>query len=336
MTASRAFAHVIRTHRGDESMKAYKTVIYSFLIGGVLALVAQAIVTVWTQVLTGTPMQFFIGGATLVSMGVIGCVLGGFATYQLVEEWGTFGALLPFSGFAMAVGMKMVGPWTKQNATAGKAVWQGLWLVIWFNAVAAGISILFGYACGAMGVEPLVAAEKNTTALVFPLAFLVGGLLCALFQVVYLVVKSITPKCQPVWILLTAWFCGAVFAPIGVSGVLANFAGQGFSVMIPVGGYNMYNVGVSFAMGEFGEGIVHLGSFFLAVAGLFFTGLATFLIYNAKFGRTPIHEVHRAKAQHLMDELDEIHPNATGASVTASAEAVPMAVAEEAVDRSIG
>ena len=103
-------------------MKAYKTVIYSFLIGGVLALVAQSLVTVWTNVLTGTPMQFFIGGSTLISMGIIGCILGGFANYQLVEEWGTFGALLPFSGFAMAVGMKMVGPWTKQNATAGKAV----------------------------------------------------------------------------------------------------------------------------------------------------------------------------------------------------------------------
>ena len=317
-------------------MKAYKTVIYSFLIGGVLALVAQALVTVWTNVLTGTPMQFFIGGSTLISMGIIGCILGGFANYQLVEEWGTFGALLPFSGFAMAVGMKMVGPWTKQNATAGKAVWQGLWLVIWFNAVAAALSILLGFVCGTMGVEPMIAVEKNTTAMVFPLAFLVGGGLCALFQVVYLVVKGITPKCKPVWILLTAWFCGAILAPLGVSGALANFAGQGFSVMIPVGGYNMYNVGVSFAMGEMGEGLAHLGSFFLAVAGLFFTGLATFLIYNAKFGRTPIHEVHRMKAQHLMDELDDILPGTAGTPVIASAGAVPMAVAEEAVDRSIG
>ena len=57
-------------------MKAYKTVIYSFLIGGVLALVAQALVTVWTNVLTGTPMQFFIGGSTLISMGIIGFLAG--------------------------------------------------------------------------------------------------------------------------------------------------------------------------------------------------------------------------------------------------------------------
>ncbi len=317
-----------------ESMKAYKTVVYSFLIGGMLALIAQALATVWTNVLTGTPMQFFIGGSTLISMGIIGCLLGGFASYQLVEKWGMFGALLPFSGFAMAVGMKMVGPWTKENASFGQAVWKGLWLVIWFNAVAAGLSILFGFACGALGVEPLITVEKNTTALVFPLSFLIGGVLCAFFQVVYLVVKGITPKCQPVWILLTAWFCGAVLAPIGVSGALANFAGQGFSVMIPVGGYNMYNVGVSFALGEFGEGLLHLGSFFLAVAGLFFTGLATFLIYNAKFGRMPIQDVHREKAQQLINEIDGV-PSGQRAH-SEHAPSAPSALAEETLDRVTG
>lgn len=317
-------------------MKAYKTVIYSFLIGGVLALSAQALVTIWTQVLTGTPMQFFIGGATLVSMGVIGCILGGFAVYQLVEKWGMFGALLPFSGFAMAVGMKMVGPWTKQNASTGQAVWQGLWLVIWFNAVAAGLSILFGFVCGSLGVQPLITVEKNTTALVFPLAFLVGGLLCALFQMVYLAVKGITPKCQPVWILLTAWFCGALLAPLGLSGALANFAGQGFSVMIPVGGYNMYNVGVQFALGESVEALIHLGSFFLAVAGLFFTGLATYLIYRAKFGRAPISNVHRSKAQHLIDELDEIGSTRAAKPASNDPEESALAAAERAIDRAAG
>lgn len=142
-------------------MKAYKTVVYSFFIGGLFALIAQALVTVWTHLLTNTPMEFFIGGSTLISMGIIGCVLGGFANYQIVEKWGTFGALLPFSGFAMAVGMKMIGPWTKDNASVGKAIIPGLWLVIWFNLVAAAISILFGYICGMAGIEPLVSLEKT-------------------------------------------------------------------------------------------------------------------------------------------------------------------------------
>ena len=57
-------------------MKPYKTVIYSFLVGGTFALIAQAILTFWQTVLVGTPMAFFMGGATLISMGVIGCILG--------------------------------------------------------------------------------------------------------------------------------------------------------------------------------------------------------------------------------------------------------------------
>ena len=288
-------------------MSPYKTVIYSFFLGGCFALIAQALYSIWSAVLPGTPLEFFIGGATLVSMGVIGCVLGGLAVYQRLEEWATFGALLPFSGFAMAVGMKMLGPWTREGASLGASVWKGLWLVIWFNAVGAASCILFGFACASLGVEP-AAVAKNTSALVFPGAFLMGGILCAFFQLCFLAVKALTPKAAPVWILLFAWMCGAAAAPLGLSGALASVFGQGFSVMIPVGGYNMYNVGVSFALGEVGEGLVHLGSFLLAVFFLFFTGLMTFVIYNAKFGRTPLHEVHLAKARAALAELEGERP----------------------------
>jgi len=49
-------------------------------------------------------------------------------------------------------------------------------------------------------------------------------------------------------------------------------------------------------------GLVHLGSFMLAVFGLFFTGLGTFIIWNAKWGRKNLHQVHLEKAQaHLAE-----------------------------------
>ncbi len=53
-------------------MKPYKTVIYSFFVGGTFALIAQAILAFWQMALADTPMAFFTGGATLVSMGIIG------------------------------------------------------------------------------------------------------------------------------------------------------------------------------------------------------------------------------------------------------------------------
>ena len=290
-------------------MKPYKTVIYSFFVGGTFALIAQAILAFWTAVLADTPMSFFMGGATLISMGVIGCILGGLACYQYVEEWATFGALLPFSGFAMAVGMKGVGPWTKQNASMGKCIWDCVWFVIWFNILFAAICIALGYICGMFGAEEGAAlgvvknTAENTAGLLYVYAFLIGGGLAAVFQTLYVVLKLFIKKLAPLHILMTAWMVGAVLAPFGISGALANFSGEGFSVMITVGGYNMYNVGLDFFYGNFDTGLLHLGSFGLAVAGLALTALCTFWIYNAVFGRTPIDLVHAGKAIHSLEEL---------------------------------
>lgn len=286
-------------------MKPYKTVIYSFFLGGLFALIAQAILAFWQMALAGTPMDFFMGGATLVSMGVIGCILGGLAVYQHFEEWATFGALLPFSGFAMAVGMKAVGPWTKQNESMGKCVWNCVWFVVWFNVLFAAICIVWGFLCGMLGAEPGAAlgVEKTTGGILFFYAFLVGGCLAAVFQILYVAIKAITPKVTPLYILMTAWMVGAILAPFGISGALANFSGEGFSVMITVGGYNMYNVGLDFFHGHVDTALLHLGSFALAVCGLAITALFTFWIYNWVYGRKPLDEVHAEKALHQLEEL---------------------------------
>lgn len=286
-------------------MKPYKTVIYSFLLGGLFALIAQAILSFWQVVLADTPMSFFMGGATLVSMGVIGCILGGLAVYQHFEEWATFGALLPFSGFAMAVGMKAVGPWTKNNESMGKCIWNCVWFVIWFNVLFAAVCIIFGFACGMLGAEEGAAlgVEKTTSSMVFVYAFLIGGVLAAVFQTLFVAIKTITNKVTPLHILMTAWMVGAILAPFGVSGALANFSGEGFSVMITVGGYNMYNVGLDLFHGEVGTALLHLGSFMLAVTGLALTALFTFWIYNWVYGRKPIDEVHAEKCLHMLEEL---------------------------------
>lgn len=289
-------------------MKPYKTVIYSFLIGGTFAMIAQTILSFWQVVLADTPMSFFMGGATLVSMGIIGCILGGFAVYQIMEEWGTFGCLLPFSGFAMAVGMKAVGPWTKENATMGSCIWKCVWFVVWFNVLFAAICIAIGFACGAAGFHMDLGVEKTTGGMLFVYAFLVGGLLAAIFQLLFIALRKAGAKVEPLHILITAWMVGAILAPFGISGALANFSGEGFSVMITVGGYNMFNVGLDLFEGHFDTALLHLGSFMLAVAGLAITALFTFFIYNAKFGRTPIHDVHVAKAKDMLDKLGELPP----------------------------
>ena len=309
-------------------MKPYKTVIYSFLLGGLFCLIAQALAGFWGFALDGTAMAFFKGGAVLVSLGVIGFILGGLAIYQYFEEWATFGALFPFAGFAMAVGMKMVVPWTK-GESLGKSIWPGAWLVIWFNAVGAVVCIAMGYLAAMMGwsvpewVPPSVMASSNTLEVltIGARAFVGGGIICAIFQIVWLVFKGAVPATKHVHILMAGWMCGAIFAIFGVSQWLVAEFGQGFQCLIPVGGYNMFNVGVDFFHGgeHFTGGLVHLGSFGLAVFGLFFTGLGTFVVWNAKYGRKNLHQVHLERAQHALIE--------------AGGELAPATPVEEAVEK---
>jgi hypothetical protein len=244
-------------------------------------------------------------------LGVIGFILGGLAIYQYFEEWATFGALFPFAGFAMAVGMKMVVPWTK-GESLGKSIWPGAWLVIWFNAVGAAVCIAGGYIAGLLGWTPpadipaaIIASNDPLVSLTIGArAFVGGGIICAVFQIVWLVVKAAIPKAKHVWILMGGWMCGAIFCLPGLSQWLVSQFGQGFSCLIPVGGYNMFNTGYDLFLG--GEhamtGLVHLGSFMLAVFGLFFTGLGTFIVWNAKWGRKNLHQVHLERAQHALVE----------------------------------
>mgnify|MGYP002579874337 CR=1 FL=1 len=173
-----------------------------------------------------------------------------------------------------------------------------------FNVVFAAICIALGFACGLAGFrEPAFTVEKTEGGMLFFCAFVVGGLLAAVFQTVFVCLRKVSKKVAPLHVLMTAWMVGALLAPSGISGALANFSGQGFSVMITVGGYNMYNVGLDLFLGHTGTALLHLGSFALAVCGLAVTALFTFFIYNATFGRKPLREVHGEKALRSLEEL---------------------------------
>ena len=290
-------------------MQAWKKVILSALVGGTFCLIAQAILTCWQQTpVTNMPWGNFSGGITLVSMGVIGCFLGGYAVYQILGEWADFGSFLPFSGFAMAIGMKSITPWTQ-----GKGVWAclrpALWMVLWFNFVGAVVCIVFGFICQNAGIVADTSAIPNVAKgdnpmMIFPAAFVMGAIISIVFQIVWEIYVRVAPNFAQHWhILMLAWCMGAILAPCGFSTFLANTFGEGFSVLIPVGGYNMFNVGVDLALGgeETMVGIMHLVSFLIAVCGLAVCCMLTYALYNFNFGRTPINEVHAQKGKALME-----------------------------------
>lgn len=284
--------------------KAVKCVIYSFLLGGLLALVAQAILAVWTAVVAGTALAAWKGAFTLMSMGVIGCILGGLGIYQFLGDKAPFGSYLPFSGFAMACGMKAVGPWM-----GGKSVIECLkpllWLVIWFNAAGLIVCAAFGFACTELGFIPQAHVQAPDPTLLFPGAFLMGGILCAFFEICWQVLGKVWKGAKHVHILFFAWCCGALIAPFGFSLDLITMFGEGFAVMIPVGGHNMYMVGMELAEGNIAGAIGHLSTFFGAVGGLAVTACFTWIIYNAKFGRQNIIETRKQRAQGYIEDLNK-------------------------------
>lgn len=280
----------------EDGVKDAKSVVYAFLIGGLFALVSQTVTTFWGFAL-GDELELFVPCLTLISMGIIGFVMAGFAIYQYLIEWSGFGAILPFSGFAVGVGMTMLEPWFEGKST-GKSIWAGVFLLIWFNCIVAVITILIGAACGMAGIT-YESAPPVEGALVFPLAYVGGGIMCAVFQALFILAKRAYKKCAPIHMLVFGWLMGAVLAPTGFCTSMIHTFGQGFGIMLPVGGYQMYNIGYLLAQGgsAASEGMAMLGAFGLAILGLFFTGLGTFMLYRANFGRKTVEQVHYERAQ---------------------------------------
>jgi hypothetical protein len=257
-----------------------KKVGYSFLIGGVLGCLAQVVFALMSIIFTNP--DFILGETlasdTLVGMGIIGAFMGGLGLYHRLESKGTFGSLLPFSGFAFAVGLKMIQPWTKHKSFLS-SVLSGLWLVIWFNVLAFGgtflIAAFFYYGCGIHSNTQFALALptlKPTGALVYLTAFITAGLICSLWQIVLNIVK-----CSPVWILLTAWLFGGLLCPTGIMAWLGSFGGWGINVMIMNGGQILYNNAFQFFNGD-STAMFHFTVLAVTIGGLFLTGVLCFIL----------------------------------------------------------
>ena len=74
-----------------------KTYVFSFLIGGLIAVVGQAFYEFYGWAGVG---DFFLIPAMIVSLGVLGAVLAIFGVYGKMEALAGMGAMMPMSGLA--------------------------------------------------------------------------------------------------------------------------------------------------------------------------------------------------------------------------------------------
>ena len=201
------------------------------------------------------------------------------------------------------------GPWTKNNEKMGKCIWNCVWFVVWFNVLFAAICIAIGWICGTVGFNNNLGVAKTEGGMLFVYAFLVGGLLAAFFQILFVCLKKVTKKVTPLHILITAWMLGAIFAPFGISGALANFSGEGASPS----SRSVATICSTWASSSAAATCRRRRALVvpLAVAGLAITGRCSPSSSTAgRFGRKPLEQVHAEKALNsLFKELgyDALH-----------------------------
>lgn len=122
-------------------MNSVKALVGSFIVGGILAMVGQAFMSIAVAVLG--PDSFFLAATTLVGVGLVGAVLFVFGVYQKIEQVGGFGAALPFSGLAAAVAGTVVRA-KEDGAAMGASMLAGVKLAAWVLGTGSLIVVIVG------------------------------------------------------------------------------------------------------------------------------------------------------------------------------------------------
>ena len=126
---------------GGMQMDSLKALLGSFVVGGILAMVGQAFMSLAVAILGAD--SFFIAAATLIGVGLVGAILFVFGIYQKIEQVGGFGAALPFSGLAAAVAGCVVRA-KEDGASMGTSMLAGVKLATWVLGTGSLIVVVIG------------------------------------------------------------------------------------------------------------------------------------------------------------------------------------------------
>lgn len=109
--------------------------------------------------------------------------------------------------------------------------------------------------------------------MIFLNAFILGGLLCALFQLV-----MVLTKLKPPALLIAGLFIGALITPFGISQMLGSWGGAGFLIMVVGAGEAILNSFLALFAGNPTPLLIVLGIFCALIvigiiAGMIYTSL---------------------------------------------------------------
>ena len=198
----------------------------AFVVGGLIAVVAQAIMMVMGMIL---PVKDLTAPAMLVILGLIGVVLVLNGSYTKLNEIGGFGAGIMFCGLVDAVAGVYMGGAMEEGGNPS----AGVKAAIKFAIAILGTLVVVGAVLGvvlAHSAGVLAAMQPPTTdpgPIVFLYAFLMGGLISIIGEAIL----DLTPVPLPAVILGNA-AAGMVMALMGVSTQLEALTGAGLCATV--------------------------------------------------------------------------------------------------------
>lgn len=198
----------------------------AFVVGGLIAVVAQAIMMVLRMVL---PVKDLVAPAMLLVLGVIGIVLVLNGTYQKLNEVGGFGAGIMFCGLVDAVSGVFMGGAMEAGGNASAGVKAAIKFALSVLGTIVVVGLVLGLTLsGTPGVQASLAPVTDDPGMmVFLYAFLMGGAISIIGQALL----EFTPIPLPAIILLNA-AAGMAMAALGVSTQLEVLTGGGLCATV--------------------------------------------------------------------------------------------------------
>ena len=210
-----------------------KRLLIAFAVGGVSGLLGQIFMSI--ELLFLDPSSNFIAPITLFGIGFVGCILCSLGIYQKLEKVAGFSACMPFSGLSAACGgiffgMKMEG------APTGACIKACLKLVLRVLGIGSLVAIALSFICYQIHPDPAwfaagtgSAAGAQVGPIKYLTAFVLGGLVCVFFEIVFMAGKG---KITIPVLLLSGIILGALMAGLHLTQPLIDWGGAGLVTMI--------------------------------------------------------------------------------------------------------
>lgn len=216
-------------------------IFWAFVVGGVLSAATEGLW--WILVAAGLPVESWAITAMLMILAFVGMVTSYTGVLQRLVGLAGFGVFLPFCSLPCSIILDYTAARAEGNPM-GKSVLKGLKGPIFVFGTGISFSVVLALLVfWVQGFEGMLGQLMNAGALeatsmsagLFVKAFLVGGLICAVWQIFFRINKQSVTLNMAIGV-----YTGAILTAIGAMERFVGFAGRGVVLQIHDTGEAVY------------------------------------------------------------------------------------------------